>query len=65
MALSSHYEMGRDLTLWEKHAGVGCPGELYSSWLVAGGWWLVAVDVDVDVDVDGQNALSVNIGRVS
>jgi hypothetical protein len=34
-------------------------------WLVAGGWWLVAVDVDVDVDVDGQNALSVNIGRVS
>ena len=58
MALSSHYEMGRDLTLWEKHAGVGCPGELYSS-------WLVAVDVDVDVDVDGQNALSVNIGRVS
>lgn len=37
MALSSHYEMGRDLTLWEKHAGVGCPGELYSSWLVAGG----------------------------
>jgi hypothetical protein len=41
MALSSHYEMGRDLTLWEKHAGVGCPGELYSSWLVAGGWWLL------------------------
>ena len=41
MALSSHYEMGRDLTLWEKHAGVGCPGELYSWWLVAGGWWLL------------------------
>jgi len=32
---------------------------------IAAGWWLVAVDVDVDVDVDGQNALSVNIGRVS
>ncbi len=30
---------------------------------IAAGWWLVAVDVDVDVD--GQNALSVNIGRVS
>ena len=72
MALSSHYEMGRDLTLWEKHAGVGCPGELYSSWLVAagwwlvaGGWWLVAGGGDGDGDGDGQNALSVNIGRVS
>ena len=36
-------------------------------WQLAGGWWLVAGggDGDGDGDGDGQNALSVNIGRVS